>query len=183
MAVSVFELFKSESALSSHTPSTMLARTPLSNAWKRRTVSPVGANVTFGSLAFTGRGHGTDRRCLLGLAGELPTRSAPTHRRASSSEIRTTSSIRLGGHRHLQILSRNRPALTKETAATRHQRYVVRQAFNKNGRPNCNMIIAPSVAELRRQPRRRTDRISQRRHVPLPLAASTSSSICARTAD
>jgi L-serine dehydratase len=72
MFLSVFELFKiGIGPSSSHTVGPMVAaRRFLSNA-KVENAARVTVSL-HGSLAFTGKGHGTDRACVLGLAGEAP---------------------------------------------------------------------------------------------------------------
>ena len=72
MFLSVFELFKiGIGPSSSHTVGPMVAaRRFLSNA-KAENAARVTVSL-HGSLAFTGKGHGTDRACVLGLAGESP---------------------------------------------------------------------------------------------------------------
>src|SRR5258707_8614209 len=51
----------------------------------------------YGSLALTGRGHGTDRAVLLGLSGELPDRIAPESIEPKLAAIRTAKSLSLAG--------------------------------------------------------------------------------------
>ena len=51
----------------------------------------------YGSLALTGRGHGTDRAVLLGLMGEAPDTVDPPQVEAKIAEARATSRLRLGG--------------------------------------------------------------------------------------
>jgi L-serine dehydratase len=72
MFLSVFELFKiGIGPSSSHTVGPMVAaRRFLSNA-NAENAARVSVSL-HGSLAFTGKGHGTDRACVLGLAGEAP---------------------------------------------------------------------------------------------------------------
>jgi L-serine dehydratase len=73
MAVSVFELFKiGIGPSSSHTVGPMLAAFTfiqrLENAGLLDKVGRIQVTL-FGSLAFTGRGHGTDKAVMLGLSG------------------------------------------------------------------------------------------------------------------
>ena len=76
MAVSVFDLFKiGIGPSSSHTVGPMKAARrfalSLAEADLLRSVTEIQIEL-FGSLALTGRGHGTDRAVILGLAGESP---------------------------------------------------------------------------------------------------------------
>jgi L-serine dehydratase len=76
MAVSVFELFKiGIGPSSSHTVGPMRAAYTFVQGLIDHDLQEQtrGAKVClFGSLAFTGRGHGTDKAVILGLSGELP---------------------------------------------------------------------------------------------------------------
>jgi L-serine dehydratase len=60
----------------------------------------VGAEL-YGSLALTGKGHGTDRAVLLGLAGERPDRIDPDAAERLVAEIRASGRLRLGGLREI----------------------------------------------------------------------------------
>ena len=81
MAVSVFELFKiGIGPSSSHTVGPMRAAQAfvarLAAEERLEQVNTVQATL-YGSLAHTGRGHGTDTAVLLGLEGALPDRIDP----------------------------------------------------------------------------------------------------------
>ena len=78
MPISVFELFKiGIGPSSSHTIGPMIAAHRFLTETEAAGVFDEIAEVVtelFGSLALTGRGHGTDGANLLGLAGEVPER-------------------------------------------------------------------------------------------------------------
>jgi L-serine dehydratase len=103
MAVSVFDLFKiGIGPSSSHTVGPMkaacgfvqrLERNGLLAATRRIQVS------LYGSLAHTGRGHGTDKAVMLGLQGELPDRVDPDLIESLLESIRGAQKIHLL-HRH-----------------------------------------------------------------------------------
>ena len=81
MAVSVFEMFKiGIGPSSSHTVGPMRAAhvfaSKLDDAGRLGRTTRVNASL-YGSLAHTGRGHGTDRAVMLGLQGEMPDRIDP----------------------------------------------------------------------------------------------------------
>jgi L-serine dehydratase len=82
MAVSVFDLFKiGIGPSSSHTVGPMRAAARFVTRWldERGTLSQVKRvrAELFGSLAHTGRGHGTDKAVIMGLEGEWPDRIDP----------------------------------------------------------------------------------------------------------
>ena len=74
MAVSVFDLFKiGMGPSSSHTIGPMRAARRFALELQQSGLLPTLASISvtlYGSLALTGRGHGTDRAVLLGLCGE-----------------------------------------------------------------------------------------------------------------
>ncbi len=85
--VGVFELFKiGIGPSSSHTVGPMLAALSFGRSLKAAGLLAATANVTvtlFGSLAWTGKGHATDRAVILGLAGEAPGHDRPRPRRGN----------------------------------------------------------------------------------------------------
>jgi len=105
MFLSVFELFKiGIGPSSSHTMGPMVAaRRFLEKAGSMSL--PHAGRLTVrlhGSLAFTGKGHGTDRAVVLGLAGETPQDIDPDRVESILSEM--------GGRGHITLKSGNRIA-------------------------------------------------------------------------
>src|SRR5574337_207357 len=104
MAVSVFDLFKiGIGPSSSHTVGPMRAAARFAERWLDEKgvldrVVRVQAEL-FGSLALTGRGHGTDKAVLLGFAGEHPDTVDPDHIPATLERIR--------GSRQLHVLGKH----------------------------------------------------------------------------
>src|SRR5438105_1569405 len=101
MFVSAFDLFKiGLGPSSSHTVGPMRAALrfvhELVADGKLDTAARVGVDL-YGSLALTGRGHGTDRAVLLGLAGEAPDRIDPDQVEPKVRSIRERRALRLGG--------------------------------------------------------------------------------------
>ena len=75
MFLSVFDIFKiGIGPSSSHTVGPMAAAARFLQSLEKRGITlPARIMVSLhGSLAFTGKGHGTDRACMLGLLGERP---------------------------------------------------------------------------------------------------------------
>lgn len=104
MTASVFDLFKiGIGPSSSHTVGPMVAARAfleeLEAAGDFGKVARVHVSL-HGSLAFTGKGHGTDTAIQLGLAGERPDRIDPDDVDGILDTIRSTGAIRLlGTHR------------------------------------------------------------------------------------
>ncbi len=102
MAVSVFDLFKiGIGPSSSHTVGPMRAAARFVQRWLADAGNlPRVARVhveLYGSLAMTGRGHGTDKAVLLGLEGHWPDRIDPDAIPAILQRIRDERRLRLGG--------------------------------------------------------------------------------------
>jgi L-serine dehydratase len=102
MAVSTFDLYKiGIGPSSSHTVGPMRAAARFVERWlvepgRLQDVARIRAEV-FGSLALTGRGHGTDKALLMGLEGHLPNRIDPDVIPESLARIRGEKRIRLHG--------------------------------------------------------------------------------------
>src|SRR5690606_15835898 len=102
MAVSTFDLFKiGIGPSSSHTVGPMRAAARFVEHWlvepgRLPEVARVRAEV-FGSLALTGRGHGTDKAVLMGLEGHQPNLIDPDLIPPALERIRATRRVRLHG--------------------------------------------------------------------------------------
>ena len=102
MSVSTFDLYKiGIGPSSSHTVGPMRAAARFVEHWldepgRLHEVARVRAEV-FGSLALTGRGHGTDKALLMGLEGHLPNLIDPDIIPAALERIRGDRCIALAG--------------------------------------------------------------------------------------
>ena len=107
MSISVFEIFKiGIGPSSSHTVGPMRAARAFLLELAEIGLLEETARVQcelFGSLALTGRGHGTDRAVLLGLAGEEPDRVKPGGVQSMVDRIRTNGRIRLLGKHEIDF--------------------------------------------------------------------------------
>src|SRR5512137_979533 len=101
MAVSVFDLFKiGIGPSSSHTVGPMRAARLFVQRLAQAGLLPRVARLTadlYGSLAATGKGHGSDKAVLLGLAGHEPDRVNVDAIPALLAAIRGTRRLRLIG--------------------------------------------------------------------------------------
>ncbi|MEM8704697.1 MAG: L-serine ammonia-lyase [Pseudomonadota bacterium] len=96
MALSVFEIFKiGVGPSSSHTMGPMLAANAFLDVLRNSTISGhVRVRVTlYGSLAFTGKGHATDRAVVLGLLGFVPATLDPEEAEAALKTLNETGSL------------------------------------------------------------------------------------------
>ncbi len=101
MFLSVFDIFKvGIGPSSSHTVGPMLAAARFVRRMERQdtlmTVTRMRATL-YGSLAFTGKGHATDRAVILGLLGETPDTVDPDAVDALIANINKTKRLKLGG--------------------------------------------------------------------------------------
>ena len=105
MAVSVFDVFKiGVGPSSSHTVGPMRAARQFLLDLEAKGLFERTAQVVvqlYGSLALTGKGHGTDRAVLLGLEGETPDRIDPDTIAARLQRIRKDGRINLLGKREV----------------------------------------------------------------------------------
>ena len=103
MKTSFFELFKiGIGPSSSHTVGPMRAArafaTELARAGKLENTARLRVDL-YGSLALTGKGHGTDRAVILGLMGEAPDEIDPASIDSKLEEVRRSGSLRVAGAR------------------------------------------------------------------------------------
>lgn len=101
MFLSVFDIFKvGIGPSSSHTVGPMLAAARFVRRMERQdtlmTVTRMRATL-YGSLAFTGKGHATDRAVILGLMGETPDTVDPDAVDRLIARITETKRLKLGG--------------------------------------------------------------------------------------
>ena len=107
MAISIFDLIKiGVGPSSSHTMGPMLAARQFlldaRAAGKFERIERVGVQL-YGSLALTGKGHGTDRAILLGLEGEVPRTLEAATVEARLARIRDTGRLQLLGEREIKF--------------------------------------------------------------------------------
>ena len=101
MFLSVFELFKIGIGPSnSHTVGPMVAARQFLGKAAAANAARVSVSL-HGSLAFTGKGHGTDRACVLGLAGQVPHAIEPDQVEAVLAEVAQRKFITLRNGRQV----------------------------------------------------------------------------------
>ncbi|MGH8378793.1 MAG: L-serine ammonia-lyase [Gammaproteobacteria bacterium] len=105
MAISIFDMFKiGVGPSSSHTVGPMrAARQFLLDLEEKEPLDKTAQVVAqlYGSLALTGKGHGTDRAILLGLEGETPDEVDPDRIEMQLKKIRDAGRINLLGKREI----------------------------------------------------------------------------------
>ena len=95
MPFSVFDIFKvGLGPSSSHTMGPMLASARFREAVRGEGARPARITVAlYGSLAFTGKGHATDRAAMLGLLGETPAEYQPERADAALAALIETKRL------------------------------------------------------------------------------------------
>ena len=137
MKTSLFEIFKiGIGPSSSHTVGPMRAAAAFAAGLREsgllQNLARVEANL-YGSLALTGRGHGTDRAVLLGLSGELPDVIAPESIEPKLAAIRTAKRLMLGGTRAIEFDETRDLLFHKDKALPFHSNGMRYRAFNAAG--------------------------------------------------
>ena len=106
MAVSTFDLFKiGIGPSSSHTVGPMRAAARFVERWLVQegnldSCERIKAEL-FGSLALTGKGHGSDKAVLLGLEGQWPHRIDPDHIEPILMRIRNEKSVMIAPGKYI----------------------------------------------------------------------------------
>jgi len=136
MAVSVFELFKiGIGPSSSHTVGPMRAAHTfvqrLDEADLLARVKRLRVTL-FGSLAFTGRGHGTDNAVMLGLSGELPDQVDPDKINGILQRIRETNCLELAGMQAVDFNGKNDLLFNKRETLPHHSNGMRFTAFDSS---------------------------------------------------
>ncbi|HLM53170.1 MAG TPA: L-serine ammonia-lyase [Pseudoxanthomonas sp.] len=138
MAVSVFDLFKiGIGPSSSHTVGPMRAAARFVARWleqpgRLQEVARVRAEV-FGSLALTGRGHGTDKAVLMGLEGHYPHQIDPDIIPGALERIRGGRRLMLGGKHAIAFDEKRDLAMNKRQKLPYHTNGMRFAAFDAEG--------------------------------------------------
>jgi len=104
MTLSVFNLFSiGIGPSSSHTVGPMKASKEFVDSLQQLDAVTRVTIEVFGSLAFTGKGHGTDYAMLLGLEGNLPDSINPDHIRPRANEIIQHKKIKLANQHEISF--------------------------------------------------------------------------------
>ena len=137
MAVSVFDLFKiGIGPSSSHTVGPMKAACLFVQRLEEHGLleSVSSAHVVlYGSLAHTGRGHGTDKAVLLGLEGELPNLIDPDVIEGRLAAIRENESISLLGKHTVRFKEKTDLKFNKRERLPHHPNGMHFEARDENG--------------------------------------------------
>ena len=138
MTISVFDMFKiGVGPSSSHTVGPMRAARQFlldlqGHNLFDRTVQVVAQ--LYGSLALTGKGHGTDRAVLLGLEGETPDEVDPDNIEQRLAQIRSAGKIKLLGQRQIAFDEPMNLLFHKDQVLPKHANGLRFTALDASGR-------------------------------------------------
>jgi L-serine dehydratase len=138
MAVSLFDLFKiGIGPSSSHTVGPMRAAARFASRWLEEPgdlarTARVRAEV-FGSLALTGRGHGTDKAVLMGLEGHLPNKIDPDLIPPALARIRGEKVLNLLGKHPIRFDEKQDMVMNKRQKLPFHTNGMRFTAFDAAG--------------------------------------------------
>jgi len=136
--ISVFELFKiGIGPSSSHTVGPMKAAAAFANGLAGSGLLEKVAAVEvalLGSLAFTGKGHGSDKAVILGLSGEKPESVDLDAAEALVARVRETHALNLAGRRAIAFDPEGAIRFDTLTPAPRHPNTMRFIALNAEGR-------------------------------------------------
>ncbi|WP_166206596.1 L-serine ammonia-lyase [Cognatiluteimonas telluris] len=138
MAVSTFDLYKiGIGPSSSHTVGPMRAAARFASHWladngNLERTARVRAEV-FGSLALTGRGHGTDKAVLMGLEGHWPNEIDPDIIPAALERIRATKTIQLLGRHPIAFDEKRDLVMNKRQKLPFHTNGMRFSAYDADG--------------------------------------------------
>jgi L-serine dehydratase len=134
MAVSVFELFKiGIGPSSSHTVGPMKAAHTFVQRLNEASLikSVISLKVTlYGSLAHTGRGHGTDKAVLLGLSGHLPDQIDPDDIDGILTQIQESGGIKLADQIQIAFDAKKNLIFNKRKTLPHHSNGMRFEAFD-----------------------------------------------------
>lgn len=137
MTTSILEIFRvGIGPSSSHTVGPMRAAADFVRILGNRCSIVNTRRVTidlYGSLALTGRGHGTDRAILLGLCGELPEGIDPDAIEPRLKLLRSTHAIPLRGVHTIPFDESRHLIFHKEQVLARHSNGMRFRAFDRSG--------------------------------------------------
>lgn len=124
MAVSVFDLFKiGIGPSSSHTVGPMKAACTFAQRLANQNLLEKTGRIRatlYGSLAHTGRGHGTDKAVMLGLQGAMPDRIDPDSIDAALATIRNSGKLNLNGSQAIHFQEKKDLVFNKRKVLPQH---------------------------------------------------------------
>lgn len=138
MAVSTFDLFKiGIGPSSSHTVGPMRAAARFVERWLVQTGQLENCarikTELYGSLALTGKGHGSDKAILLGLEGQWPHLIDPDNIEPMLTRIRTEKNLQISKDKNIRLDEKTDLVFNKRQKLPYHSNGMRFIAYNTNG--------------------------------------------------
>ena len=135
MYVSIFDLFKiGIGPSSSHTVGPMIAAYKFLSQNKGQLPNICSLTIElFGSLAYTYKGHGTDKAIMLGLSGQTPKDIEIENGKKIIDEILTTKEINLLSEHHKIFFDESSILINKDKNDYKYSNTMLFKAFNREG--------------------------------------------------
>ena len=132
--ISIFDLFSiGVGPSSSHTVGPMRAARSFVQEIDFKQLAHITVEV-YGSLAFTGKGHGTDKAILMGLEGQLPDTVDPDFVTPRCTEIFDTKTININQQKIIPFNTNLHFIFNHETLLPYHSNGMCFKAFNIDGK-------------------------------------------------
>jgi L-serine dehydratase len=144
MSISIFDLFSiGIGPSSSHTVGPMSAANEFIDLLHRRAAFDRTSRILvelYGSLALTGKGHGTDKAILNGLEGNAPETVDPERLVPRMHEIINTQRLVLGGTRGIDFIESRDLLLHQKEQLLKHTNGMRFTAFDESGQPLLDQV-------------------------------------------
>src|SRR5689334_1234845 len=144
MSISVFDLFKiGIGPSSSHTVGPMRAACAFAEFVRANSLLEKTASLKidlYGSLALTGKGHGTDKAILLGLKGEKPGEINPDSIESKLEKVRSERKITLLGKKPIRFTEAEDLLLHRREVLPFHSNGMRFTAFDAEGEDLCTQV-------------------------------------------
>jgi L-serine dehydratase len=144
MNISLFDLFSiGIGPSSSHTVGPMLAANAFLQRLKQENTLEQITRIKielYGSLALTGKGHGTDKAVLNGLEGQVPDSVMPDSMIPRMHEIIATSTLRLGGIKDIHFNDTQDFLFLQKELLPKHSNGMRFTAFGYDGEILCQQV-------------------------------------------
>ena len=174
MKTSFFELFKiGIGPSSSHTVGPMRASRAFAEGLRARSELDLTTRVCaelYGSLALTGRGHGTDRAVILGLMGEAPDEIDPAAIDSMLAAVRQAGSLRLAGTRTIPFAEASDLIFHTDKVLAGHSNGMRFTAFDGAGAPIASEVFYSVGGGFIQREGEAATKETSRPEVPLPFS-------------
>ena len=126
----------------------------------------------YGSLALTGKGHGTDRAVILGLMGEAPDEVDPASIEPKLREVAESSALKLGGIKPIGFCEESDLLFHKDKTLAGHSNGIRFTAFDAAGEPLLSEVFYSVGGGFIQREGNPESSDSSRPNVPYPFSSA-----------